>query len=77
MNYLDIILGSLILYGAVKGFFKGLIIEAASLVALIAGIVGALLLATSVSDLLTTFLILTQFHQLASSLSSFLLSLSF
>ena len=55
MNYLDIILGSLMLYGAVKGFFKGLIIEAASLVALIAGIVGALLLATSVSDLLTTF----------------------
>ena len=55
MNYLDIILGGLILYGAVKGFFKGLIIEAASLLALIAGIVGALLLASTVSNLLTTF----------------------
>ena len=57
MNYLDIILGGLILYGAVKGFFKGLIIEAASLLALIAGIVGALLLASTVSNLLTTFLL--------------------
>jgi membrane protein required for colicin V production len=55
VNYLDIILGGLILYGAVKGFFKGLIIEAASLLALIAGIVGAILLASTVSNLLTTF----------------------
>ena len=35
MNYLDLILGGLIVYGAVKGFFKGLIIEAASLAALL------------------------------------------
>lgn len=55
MNYLDIILGGLILYGAVKGFFKGLIVEAASLIALVAGMVGALLLATTVSDLLVQF----------------------
>ncbi len=55
MNYLDIFLGGLILYGAVKGFFKGFIIEAASLIALVAGMVGALLLATTVSDLLRQF----------------------
>ena len=47
MNYLDIIMGGLILYGAVKGFFKGFIIEFASIVALIAGILGALLFASS------------------------------
>lgn len=55
MNYLDIIMGGLILYGAVRGFFKGFIIEAASLIALIAGLVGALLFAAAVSDLLTSY----------------------
>lgn len=55
MNYLDIIMGGLILYGAVKGFFKGFIIEFASIVALIAGILGALLFASSVGDLLSTY----------------------
>ena len=55
MNYLDIIMGSLILFGAVKGFFKGFIIEAASIIALIAGILGALLFASTVGDLLSTY----------------------
>lgn len=55
MNYLDIIMGGLMLYGAIKGFFKGFIIEAASLIALIAGLVGALLFATVVSDFLTSY----------------------
>ena len=55
MNYLDIIMGSLILFGAVKGFFKGFIIEAASIVALIAGILGALLFASTIGDLLSTY----------------------
>ena len=54
MNYLDIIMGGLILFGAVKGFFKGFIIEFASIVALIAGILGALLFASTVGDLLST-----------------------
>ena len=53
MNYLDIIMGGLMLYGAIKGFFKGFIIEAASLIALIAGLVGALLFAAVVSDFLS------------------------
>lgn len=55
MNYLDIILGGLILYGGVKGFFKGFIIEAASVLALISGIVGALLFAASINDLLQSY----------------------
>lgn len=50
MNYLDLILGVILLYGAVKGFFKGLIIEAASLIALVLGLVGALLLSESVGN---------------------------
>ena len=54
MNYLDLILGGLILYGAVKGFFKGFIIEAASLLALLLGVVCALLFSASVGNLLST-----------------------
>ena len=50
MNYLDLILGGLILYGAVKGFFKGFIIEAASLLALLLGVVCALLFSASVGE---------------------------
>jgi len=55
MNYLDIIMGSLILFGAVKGFFKGFVIEAASIVALIAGILGALLFSSTIGDILSTY----------------------
>ena len=55
MNYLDLILGGLILYGAVKGFFKGFIIEAASLLALLLGVVCALLFSASLGNLLTTY----------------------
>ena len=54
MNYLDLILGGLLLYGGVKGFFKGLIIEAASLLALVMGLVGALLFSASVGDYIQT-----------------------
>ena len=55
MNYLDLFMGGLILFGAVKGFFKGFIIEVASIIALIAGIIGALLFASTVSELLTAY----------------------
>jgi len=48
VNYIDIILGGLISYGAIKGFSKGLIIEAASIVALILGIIGALVFSQEV-----------------------------
>jgi membrane protein required for colicin V production len=48
-------MGSLVLFGAVKGFFKGFIIEAASIVALIVGILGALLFASTIGGLLSTY----------------------
>ena len=41
MNYLDIILGILLLYGLAKGFMRGLFVELASLIAIIAAIYGA------------------------------------
>lgn len=42
MNFIDIILGVLILYGLIKGFINGFFIEVASLIALIAGVFGAI-----------------------------------
>ncbi|MCQ0110873.1 membrane protein required for colicin V production [Zhouia amylolytica] len=42
MNFIDIVLGGLILFGFVRGLIKGLFIEVASLVALILGIYGAI-----------------------------------
>lgn len=54
MNYIDLTLGILLLYGCIKGFFKGFIIEVASLIALILGMVGALLFSTSVAKYIST-----------------------
>lgn len=42
MNYLDIVLGLLLLWGLWKGFKNGLFLEIASIVALVAGIFGAI-----------------------------------
>lgn len=42
MNFIDIILGGMIVAGFVRGIMKGLFVEVASLVALIAGIYGAI-----------------------------------
>lgn len=42
MSVLDIILAALLCFGLIRGFFKGLFVEVASLVALIAGIYGAI-----------------------------------
>lgn len=42
MNVLDIILAALILFGLVRGLMKGLFVEIASLVALVAGVYGAI-----------------------------------
>jgi len=42
MSVLDIILGALLLFGLVRGFMKGLFVEVASLVALVAGVYGAI-----------------------------------
>lgn len=42
MNVIDIVLGSLLLFGLIRGLFKGLFVEVASLLALILGIYGAI-----------------------------------
>ncbi len=42
MTIIDIILGALLLFGLVRGLMKGLFVEVASLVALIAGVYGAI-----------------------------------
>ncbi|MDC6388043.1 CvpA family protein [Maribacter sp. PR1] len=42
MNFLDIVLGLLLLWGLWKGLSNGLLIEIASIIALIAGIYGAI-----------------------------------
>ena len=42
MNTLDIVLGALLLFGLVRGFMKGLFVEIAGLVSLIAGVYGAI-----------------------------------
>ncbi|MDD7884763.1 CvpA family protein [Flavivirga sp. 57AJ16] len=42
MGIIDIVLGALILFGLIRGFMKGLFVEVASLVALIAGVYGAI-----------------------------------
>ena len=42
MSYLDIVLGLLLIYGLYKGLKNGLFVEIASLIALIAGLFGAI-----------------------------------
>ena len=42
MNILDILLAALLLFGLVRGLMKGLFVEVASLIALVAGVYGAL-----------------------------------
>ena len=42
MGVIDIVLGALILFGLVRGFMKGLFVEVALLVALVAGVYGAI-----------------------------------
>jgi membrane protein required for colicin V production len=52
MAFLDIILLALLLFGLVRGLTKGLFVEVASLVALIAGIYGAIHFSDFVGDFL-------------------------
>lgn len=42
MAVIDIVLGALLLFGLVRGLFKGLFVELASILALIAGVYGAI-----------------------------------
>ena len=52
MSVLDIILGALLLFGLVRGFMKGLFVEVASLIALVAGVYGAIHFSNFAADLL-------------------------
>lgn len=52
MGVIDIVLGAVILFGLVRGFMKGLFIEVASLVALVAGVYGAIHFSNFASDFL-------------------------
>lgn len=52
MGVLDIILAALLLFGLVRGFMKGLFVEVASLVALIAGVYGAIHFSNFAADFL-------------------------
>ncbi len=54
MSFIDIILGGLILYGLIKGLMKGIFVEIASLIALIAGIYGAIHFSYFAGDFLST-----------------------
>ncbi len=53
MNYIDIVLGLLLIFSAINGFRKGLIVELASLAALILGIWGAI----EFSDVTSEFIV--------------------
>ena len=55
MNVIDIILAVALGFGFVKGFFKGFIIEVASLGALLLGLLGAVKFSSLVSNLLNNF----------------------
>lgn len=52
MGVIDIVLGALILYGFIRGLKKGLFVEIASLVALVAGVYGAIHFSNFAADFL-------------------------
>ena len=71
MNFIDIILGILLLLAAINGFRKGFIVELASLAALVLGIWGAF----EFSDLTTEFLIENfDFHSKYMNIISFIIT---
>lgn len=52
MSVIDIVLAALILFGLIRGFMKGLFVEIASIVALIAGVYGAIHFSNFAADYL-------------------------
>jgi membrane protein required for colicin V production len=56
MALIDIILGSILLFGLIRGFMKGLFVEVASLLALIAGVYGAIHFSTFAAEFLDSTL---------------------
>lgn len=53
MGVIDIVLGALILFGLIRGLMKGLFVEIASLIALVAGVYGAIHFSNFAGDFLT------------------------
>tara|TARA_R110002049_G_scaffold114927_1_gene266622 strand:- start:36939 stop:37469 length:531 start_codon:yes stop_codon:yes gene_type:complete len=53
MAVIDIVLGALILFGLVRGFMKGFFVEIASLIALVAGVYGAIHFSNFAADFLS------------------------
>ena len=73
MNSIDIILSILLIYTAYKGYKKGLIYQAASLVALVLGIYGAIKFSDYTANLLTEKLdVTTQYLPLISFAITFI-----
>ena len=68
MNVFDIIIAALLIFGLVRGIMKGLFLEVASLVALIAGVYGSIHFSHFVSNLLKEYM---SFKQEYISLASF------
>ncbi len=54
MSVIDIVLGALILFGLVRGFMKGLFVEVSSLIALVAGVYGAIHFSNFAAEFLET-----------------------
>lgn len=74
MNYFDYLLLLPVVYGLYRGFTKGLIIELASLVALVAGVYGAMHFSSFTFEYLSAFVeVETAYLQLASYGLTFLL----
>jgi len=74
MNYIDFIILAILGYGLIKGFINGLIIEVASVLALILGIWGAIRFSGYVGQRLTDYFDLTtQFLGLLSFVITFII----
>lgn len=54
MAIIDIVLGALLLFGLIRGLMKGLFVEVASLVALVAGVYGAIHFSNFAADFLVS-----------------------
>jgi membrane protein required for colicin V production len=52
MSYLDLLLALPIVFGLIRGFMKGMIVELTSIMALILGVYGAILLSNSLAEFL-------------------------
>lgn len=55
MNTFDIIIAALLLFGFIRGLFKGLFVEVASLVSLVAGVYGAIHFSNFIGDFLKQY----------------------